>query len=82
MRVDAYTHFIPETFFNKLVDSGYPDIGKRMRGVPCIYDREIRKKIVDQFKDYAQNSFLSDAAAGNAGQRRRRAGRGIRQGHQ
>jgi len=54
MRIDAYTHFIPETFFNKLVDSGYPDIGKRMRGVPCIYDLDIRKKIVDQFKDYAQ----------------------------
>jgi aminocarboxymuconate-semialdehyde decarboxylase len=54
MRIDAYTHFMPSRMFKKLVDSGYPDIGKRMREVPCIYDLEIRKKIVDTFKDYAQ----------------------------
>ena len=54
MRIDAYTHFIPEKFFNKLVDSGYPDIGKRMREVPCIHDLEIRRQVVDQFDDYAQ----------------------------
>ena len=54
MRVDAYTHFIPEKFFTLLVESGYPDIGKRMREVPCIHDLDIRKKVVDTFKDYAQ----------------------------
>ncbi len=54
MRIDAYTHFIPEKFFTKLVDSGYPDIGKRMRNVPSIHDLDVRKKIVDGFKDYAQ----------------------------
>jgi predicted TIM-barrel fold metal-dependent hydrolase len=54
MRIDAYTHFIPEKFFTLLVESGYPDIGKRMREVPCIHDLDIRKKVVDTFKDYAQ----------------------------
>jgi aminocarboxymuconate-semialdehyde decarboxylase len=54
MRIDAYTHFMPSRMFKLLVDSGYPDIGKRMREVPCIHDLEIRKKIVDTFKDYAQ----------------------------
>src|SRR3978361_580688 len=54
MRIDAYTHFMPSRMFKLLVDSGYPDIGKRMREVPCIYDIDIRKKIVDTFKDYAQ----------------------------
>jgi aminocarboxymuconate-semialdehyde decarboxylase len=54
MRIDAYTHFIPAAFFKKLVDSGYPDIGKRMRNIPCIHDIDVRKKIVDGFKDYAQ----------------------------
>jgi len=54
MRVDAYTHFIPAAFFDKLVDSGYPDIGKRMRGVPCIHDLDVRMKIVDMFPDYRQ----------------------------
>jgi len=54
MRIDAYTHFVPEKFFTKLVDSGYPDIGKRIRNIPCIHDLDLRKKIVDSFKDYAQ----------------------------
>jgi aminocarboxymuconate-semialdehyde decarboxylase len=54
MRIDAYTHFIPSTFFDKLVESGYPDIGKRMRGIPSIHDLDVRKKVVDQFDDYAQ----------------------------
>lgn len=54
MRIDAYTHFIPEAFFAKLVESGYPDIGKRMRNIPSIHELDVRKKIVEQFTDYAQ----------------------------
>jgi aminocarboxymuconate-semialdehyde decarboxylase len=54
MRIDAYCHFIPPKFFDKLVASGHHDIGKRVREIPCIHDLDIRKKIVDQFKDYAQ----------------------------
>jgi aminocarboxymuconate-semialdehyde decarboxylase len=54
MRVDAYTHFMPSRMFKKLVDSGYPDIGKRMREVPCIHDLDARRKVVDTFDDYAQ----------------------------
>ena len=54
MRIDAYTHFIPERFFNKIVESGHADIGKRVREIPCIHDLEIRRKVVGQFKDYAQ----------------------------
>src|SRR6476619_1212178 len=54
MRIDAYTHFIPEKYFNKIVESGHADIGKRVRVIPCIHDLDIRRKIVDSFKDYAQ----------------------------
>ncbi len=54
MRIDAYTHFIPKKFFDALVDSGYPNIGKRMREMPCIHDIDLRKKVVDTFPDYAQ----------------------------
>jgi len=54
MRIDAYTHFIPEKFFNKIVESGHADIGKRVREIPCIHDLEVRRKIVGGFKDYAQ----------------------------
>ncbi len=54
MRIDAYTHFIPKKFFEKIVESGHADIGKRVREVPCIHDLDIRCKIVDSFPDYAQ----------------------------
>jgi aminocarboxymuconate-semialdehyde decarboxylase len=52
MRIDAYTHFIPPAFMEKL--SGHSDIGKRVREIPCMYDLGLRKKIIDGFKDYAQ----------------------------
>jgi predicted TIM-barrel fold metal-dependent hydrolase len=54
MRIDAYTHFIPSRMFTKLVDSDYPDIGKRMREVPCIHNLDVRRKIVEMFDNYAQ----------------------------
>ena len=56
MRIDAYTHFIPKKFFEaveKMPGAG-KDIGKRMRGVPCVYDLDERRRIVGLFKDYAQ----------------------------
>jgi predicted TIM-barrel fold metal-dependent hydrolase len=54
MRIDAYTHFIPE--FDKMmkVAGATKDIGKRMRGIPSIYDVDVRLKVVDQFPDYRQ----------------------------
>jgi len=54
MRIDAYTHFIPAKFFDRLLQIGPPGIGKRVREVPCIHDLDARKKVVEQFKDYAQ----------------------------
>jgi len=54
MRIDAYTHFIPEKYFTKIVESGHADIGKRVREIPCIHDLDARRKIVDNFPDYAQ----------------------------
>ena len=54
MRIDAFTHFMPAKFFDKLVESGAGDIGKRMRSVPAIYDLDHRRKMVESFPDYAQ----------------------------
>ena len=56
MRIDAYTHFIPKKFFEvveKIPGAG-TDIGKRMRGVPCLFDLDERRRIVSLFPDYAQ----------------------------
>ena len=56
MRIDAYTHFFPKKFFDKLneVASDYKDMGKRVRSLPALYDVDVRKKIVDGHKDYQQ----------------------------
>jgi aminocarboxymuconate-semialdehyde decarboxylase len=58
MRLDAYTHYIPAKFLERMnkVAGDHKDIGKRMRGIPAIYDLTVRKKVIDQFKDkdYAQ----------------------------
>ena len=56
MRIDAYTHFFPKRFFDKLDDvaADYTDMGKRVRSLPALYDLDVRKRIVDGHKDYQQ----------------------------
>ncbi|MBV8420351.1 MAG: amidohydrolase family protein, partial [Hyphomicrobiales bacterium] len=56
MRIDAYTHFFPKKFFDKMQDvaGDYKDMGKRVRSLPALFDLEHRKKIVDGHKDYQQ----------------------------
>ncbi|MCC6888102.1 MAG: amidohydrolase family protein [Hyphomicrobiales bacterium] len=56
MRIDAYTHYFPKRFFDKLMEiaGDYKDMGKRVRSLPALYDLELRKRIVDQHKDYQQ----------------------------
>ena len=54
MRIDAYTHFFPAKYFDNLVASKVPDIGKRVREVPAIHDLDIRRKVIDSFPDYRQ----------------------------
>jgi aminocarboxymuconate-semialdehyde decarboxylase len=54
--IDAFNHFSPKRYFDALVDSpaGQKDIGKRVRGIPALYDLDLRLKVVDQFPDYTQ----------------------------
>ena len=56
MRIDAYTHFFPKKFFDKMneVAGDYKDMGKRVRSLPALFDLDYRKKLVDGFKDYQQ----------------------------
>ena len=54
MRIDAYTHFFPAKYFQRLTDSKVPDIGKRVREVPAIHDLDIRRKVIGSFPDYRQ----------------------------
>src|ERR1700736_2163680 len=56
MRIDAWTHFIPKPFADRMaqIAGSFADIGKRMREIPCIHDLDERRRIVDMFPDYAQ----------------------------
>ena len=56
MRIDAYTHFFPKKFFDRMLERGgdHKDMGKRVRSLPALYDLDHRMKIVDGHPDYAQ----------------------------
>ena len=42
MRIDAFNHFFPKAYFEKLLASGLPDIGKRATQLPALHDVEHR----------------------------------------
>jgi aminocarboxymuconate-semialdehyde decarboxylase len=54
--IDAFNHFFPPAFFKKMSETagGTRDIGKRMQGIPAIYDLDTRFRLVDGFLDYTQ----------------------------
>jgi uncharacterized protein len=57
--IDCFNHFFPKALWDKMLNTpgAAADIGSRMRGVPAIYDLDVRKKVVDQFrtqKNYTQ----------------------------
>jgi uncharacterized protein len=54
--IDAFNHFFPRRYFDALVETpaGKADMGKRVRGIPALYDLDLRLKLVDQFADYTQ----------------------------
>jgi predicted TIM-barrel fold metal-dependent hydrolase len=54
--IDAFTHFFSKPFFDALVETpaGQKDIGKRVRGIPALYDIDDRLRIVDLYPDYTQ----------------------------
>jgi len=55
-KIDAYTHFFPKRYFEALLDSpaAAKDMGKRVRGIPALFDLDQRLRLVEQFDDYAQ----------------------------
>jgi predicted TIM-barrel fold metal-dependent hydrolase len=54
--IDAFNHFFPKRLWNTMLASegAARDIGKRMRGIPCIYDLDERFRVMDMFPDYTQ----------------------------
>jgi len=56
MKLDIFNHIFPKIFYDKMmeVNPNLEDIGKRVRGVPVLYDLEERFRCMDLFEDYAQ----------------------------
>jgi len=56
MRIDAFNHFYPHGYYLKMeeVGSDLKDMFRRARAVKSIYDLDTRRRIVEQFPDYAQ----------------------------
>src|ERR687888_323964 len=54
--IDAFNHFFPKRFFDELVQTpgGSKDLGKRVRGIPALFDLDERLRVVDSFPDYSQ----------------------------
>src|ERR1700737_3747858 len=54
--IDAFNHFFPKRIYELMLESpsGQKDLGKRMRGIPALYDIEERLRVVDSFPDYSQ----------------------------
>ncbi|MGQ2906168.1 MAG: amidohydrolase family protein [Neoaquamicrobium sediminum] len=54
--IDAFNHFFPDQLWQKMLhaEGAAKDIGKRMRGIPCIFDLDERFRVMDRFDDYTQ----------------------------
>ena len=55
-KLDIFNHIYPAGFFERMmkVAPTFKDIGKRMRGVPMLYDLDVRFRVMDRFDDYQQ----------------------------
>jgi aminocarboxymuconate-semialdehyde decarboxylase len=56
MKLDIFNHIFPKIFYDKMmkVNPDLVDIGKRVRGIPVLYDLDARFRCMDEFEDYAQ----------------------------
>lgn len=54
--IDAFNHFFPKGFWDRIqtLEGAGSGIGKRMQGVPAIYDLDTRFRVMDEFADYTQ----------------------------
>ena len=56
MKIDIFNHIFPKIFYNKMMEiaPNIADLGKRVRGVPVLFDLDARFQTMDQFDEYAQ----------------------------
>ena len=56
MRIDAFNHFFPQRYFQKMeeVAGDLKDMFRRTRAIKSIHDLDERFRVMDMFDDYAQ----------------------------
>ena len=62
VRIDAFPHIMPRKYFDRMTSlaSGPASyMQKRTRAVPCLYDLDVRFRIMDSFDGYVQVLTLS-----------------------
>jgi predicted TIM-barrel fold metal-dependent hydrolase len=55
-KIDVFTHIFPSAYVEGMqqVAPGLKDAGKRVRGVPMLYDLDVRFRVMDTFEGYQQ----------------------------
>lgn len=54
MRIDVATHILPVRYFAKLQQIPGFFMAKRVKGIPCLFDLDVRFRIMDRFGEYRQ----------------------------
>jgi len=56
MKIDIFNHIFPKIFYDKMMEiaPNIADLGKRVRGVPVLFDLDARFRMMDEFDEYAQ----------------------------
>jgi uncharacterized protein len=55
-KIDLFNHVLPPGYYERFmkVAPSFKDIGKRMRGIPMLWDLDVRFRVMDAFDDYEQ----------------------------
>jgi predicted TIM-barrel fold metal-dependent hydrolase len=55
-KIDLFNHVFPPGYFERFmkVAPSFKDIGKRMRGIPMLWDLDVRFRVMDAFAGYEQ----------------------------
>jgi len=55
-KIDLFNHIFPPGYFERFmkVAPSFKDIGKRMRGIPMLWDLDVRFRVMDAFDGYEQ----------------------------
>lgn len=57
MKIDVFPHIVPKPYldrFNRIASAPAASMQKRIAGVPCLWDLDVRFRVMDQFDNYVQ----------------------------